>query len=211
MPRLPRPFPAIPPKCDARVSLINASLDRHEPQTEPEACLALVRPEVLVEGQLPPWMAQPGETAQEYEAFRLWLDTQTEAPRTQLAKRMGWTNRKVAFDVCLGPTSLGSPEARADNSRRALQMVKRLAMVELSKLLAAAETSPQPSMTLREISLALGRAIQLERLLDGQSTENVSVRTGAEQTDDPYQGLTEDEFAIVAGIEMQRRARMMQG
>jgi hypothetical protein len=120
---------------------------------------------------------------------------------------MGWTNRKVAFDVCVGAISLGSPEARADNSRRALQMVKRLAMVELSKLLAAAETSPQPSMTLREISLALGRAIQLERLLDGQSTENVSVRTGSEQQDDPYQGLTEDEFAIVAGIEMQRRAR----
>jgi hypothetical protein len=89
-------------------------------------------------------------------------------------------------------------------SMRAVQALKRYWFVELCKMLANAETSDHSAVTPREASRGLKDAISLERLLDGLSTENVSVHV----TEDPFEGLEPSEVETMLALEMTRRKRL---
>lgn len=208
VPPLPKPFHSKliqQPDLAAR-----AALPEGTPlQSEAEQALAIVAPlAVTQEGQALPWLPQPGEDAQAYEAFSLWLESGAELPRVELAARWAWRERKQAF-VQQGLTSLIPSEAmRKEASLRCTVALKRALFYEGAKLLAQAASNQHPTMSVRECTKALKDVVTLERLLDGLSTENVSLHLTEA---DPFAGLTEDEQETLLRIEMARRARLEKG
>ena len=198
VPRLPK----LTPKKDLRP-------EPEAPQNAAEQALAIVAPTYLDEdGHAAAWLPQPGEDAQSYAAFSLWLESGADVPPVQIAKNWAWVERRAAYKAWGATGIVPSESMRKDASLRACTMFKQTLALEGAKLLAAAASNSHPTMSVRECTKALKDVVTLERLLDGLSTENVSLHLTEA---DPFAGLTEDEQETLLRIEMARRARLEKG
>lgn len=210
MPRMPRPPLPFPVSLEtepafAEVTARMACPERPAAPTEAETALEVVAPGSTTDkGYAQPWAPQPGETAQEYEAFRLWLDSGLDRPNVSVAKRWAWRERKVAYDLAFGAVSLGGPEVARDKFARLVHSGLDLLAHELAKLLAQTAGNAHPSMTPKEVVSGAKTLLLMHRLLYGESTANVSVKVGEA---DPFDNMTDEEFALVAGIKMAAEAR----
>jgi hypothetical protein len=131
-----------------------------------------------VQGLAQPWCPQPNETAQEYAAFQAWLLADTVCPKFGPAVRFAWEQRKVATRALGADVVLASPEAFQRISAQCVQLALQWSFNELSKHLAASASVAHPGATMKETVGIVKDMATLARLLQGLSTENVSLRDG---------------------------------
>ncbi len=138
--------------------------------------------------QAAPWGQQPGEPPEAYEAFRSFL----EAPpgttilahakahylslgsTRALAARYTWRARRSAFHALLAAEhDTGAREASRDLGvahARLLGAARALLELSIARALAAGE-----ALTGREAIALLGKIVETERLIAGESTARVEV------------------------------------
>ena len=130
------------------------------------------------QGLAQPWCPQPNETAQEYAAFQAWLLADTVCPKFGPAVRFAWEQRKVATRALGADVVLASPEAFQRISAQCVQLALQWSFNELSKHLAASASAAHPGATMKETVGIVKDMATLARLLQGLSTENLSMRDG---------------------------------
>ena len=129
-----------------------------------------------------PHMPQPFDTVESFAAFQAYLALPPPRRLSALAKlwplpqltawreSCGWVERAHAVDR--GDRNASDVDAR---HLRLLGDAAELAQIEIRKLLRQAETSPAQTIEVRELARLVRDVVQLERLVSGQSTENVAV------------------------------------
>ena len=189
---LPLPEPAV---AEAEVTAL-----RPEPEpTEAEVLLSAFDPLALnASGQAQPWSPQPGETAAEYAAFQAWLLADTCCPKHPLAQRRGWETRKVATRALGVDYALASPEVFQKISAQCVQLSLQWGFNELSKHLHASQSAAHPSATMKDTVAIVKDMATLARLLQGLSTDNVSVRDGTEAD---FSRLTDEQLVQYMKLE----------
>ena len=130
------------------------------------------------QGLAQPWCPQPNETAQEYAAFQAWLLADTVCPKFGPALRFAWEQRKVATRALGADVALASPEVLQKISAQCVQLALQWSFNELSKHLAASASAAHPGATVKETVGIVKDMATMARLLQGLSTENVSLRDG---------------------------------
>ena len=143
----------------------------------PEATEHVFDPLALnAQGLAQPWCPQPSETAQEYAAFQAWLLADTVCPKFGPAVRFAWEQRKVATRALGADVVLASPETFQRISAQCVQLALQWSFNELSKHLAASASAAHPGATMKETVGIVKDMATMARLLQGLSTENVSMR-----------------------------------
>ena len=142
--------------------------------TEAETAIVEARPELAEGLRLAPWGPQESEDIREYLAFWEWLQTGAAVPKTALAVRNRWSERAAAY-AASGALDVQGQARRDKHSLEVVQIAKTLAHMILAKHLMAERTQDHPGASLRDAMNQLKAAVMLERLLQGQSTDNVSV------------------------------------
>jgi hypothetical protein len=156
------------------------------------------------QGLAQPWCPQPNETAQEYAAFQAWLLADTVCPKFGPAVRFAWEQRKVATRALGADVVLASPEAFQRISAQCVQLALQWSFNELSKHLAASASAAHPGATMKETTSIVKDMATLARLLQGLSTENVSVRDGTEAN---YELLSDDELVQLMQLEAKAKGQ----
>jgi hypothetical protein len=147
--------------------------------TDAEQALAIVAPQTLNPdtGLARPWEPQPNETASEYVAFNAWLLTDSPTPNHPIARRRAWEQRRVAYEASGSALAQATPEVLAALSVRCVHLALVWGLAELSKHVANSAQTPQPGATMGDTVRIVKDAAMLARLLQGLSTENVSLHT----------------------------------
>jgi hypothetical protein len=130
------------------------------------------------QGLAQPWCPQPNETAQEYVAFQAWLLSDTVCPKFGPAVRFAWEQRKVATRALGADVVLASPEVLQKISTQCVQLGLQWCFSEISKHVAAGASAAHPGATMKEATAIFKDMATMARLLQGLSTENLSMRDG---------------------------------
>ena len=130
------------------------------------------------QGLAQPWCPQPNETAQEYVAFLSWTLGDTVCPKRGIASKFAWEQRKVAMRAMGADFALASPEVLQKISAQCVQLGLMWCFSEISKHVAAGASAAHPGATMKETAAIFKDLATMARLLQGLSTENVSMRDG---------------------------------
>lgn len=154
-----------------------------------------------------PWLPLEQEPPLDYLAFALWRDAGPSrpdiSPKNSLAKRWNWHYRAALFDqnsTLSATEGLCTAEQALKSEREIIYVAIQTIKNELAKFAKQSAQSSQPVMTPEAMIGALEKLVKLERLVNGLSTENVSVRTGND-----YSRLTDEEFAALEILEEKTR------
>ena len=142
------------------------------------------------------WFRQACDTEEAWAAFQAYRDQKPPRrlirpgpnPTSDLAKWYrdnNWKERCIAYDVHLDSIVQEERDELLRNDTREvtaqhraiLQDARRVAELEVSKLLAAANASPNaPGLRPTELIKMIDSVVKLDRLLRDQSTENTTVK-----------------------------------
>jgi len=158
------------------------------------------------------WEQQPNESSDLFESFRIFRDMgpgrtlarvaeQTGVPLPTIKSRSSghrWLERVTAYDAHLDrvrTTAVAEDAAsRAKSSRDAVGLLGQSVLLELTKLLDDARKASFSAMKVRDLIKATDCLVRLQRLVDGESTENVAVRSVS------YENLSNEELNTLAAI-----------
>jgi hypothetical protein len=127
------------------------------------------------------WLPMPGESAQAYYAFRMWLEQGALRPKviSRVSSVYSWDARALAYDdyrLANPQIPEQTPQERHEQNLRTIQLQKHIVFTQCVKLMSALEASQAPAMTLEQLAKITDTLVKLERLETDQSTTNVSFR-----------------------------------
>lgn len=148
------------------------------PEPNMVQALAHLSPEAQVGGE---WLPEPGESAQAYYAFRMWLEAGPSRPKvvSRISALHHWESRALAYDdYRLANPQLPeqTPQQRHEQNLRTIQLQKHIVFQQCVKLMSSLEASNAPAMNLDQLAKITDTLVKLERLETDQSTANVSFR-----------------------------------
>jgi hypothetical protein len=139
--------------------------------------------QVEADGRPVPWLPLPSEPPLDYLCFHWWCQAGPARPKLRdkdrRALKWAWSARAEAFDLWTQDhpaDALATPEDMRRGHLASIRIGGHLIKTELAKYAVQSDTSSQPIATLDSLVAMLEKLVKLERLLNGESTANVSVR-----------------------------------
>jgi hypothetical protein len=172
--------------------------------------LARVFPETAqqleADGSPVPWLPLPKEPPLDYICFQWWRDAGPTRPRLRdrdrRAAKWNWSVRAAMYDEWTSThpqDTLTTAEDMRKGHLASIRIGGHLIKTELAKYAVQSDSSSQPIVSLESLVGMLEKLVKLERLLNGESTDNISVRGAVDLTN-----LSDEQLASLA--EMSEKA-----
>ena len=153
------------------------------------------------DGRTVPWLPLQDEPPLDYQLFRNWLDVGPSRPKLKKADKRAelwcWSDRARLYDDwhADNPAEIvATPSQMLQKAKATVAITFGMIQNELAKHAALSASTTQPVTTLESLVNIAEKIIKLERLINGQSTENVEVSH-------KYDQLTDEELAVLDELE----------